>query len=305
MEDELQTAEISLEEKQKLELYLSNFSYNPQQIEFIHSPLENSKLIGIPGGGKTQSIIGKILYHYINNDFIKTQNYILLTFSKKTNLEFLQKAYSVFSDNDGEKYFQRSNVRTIHSLASRINQLYISEENETSQDTVIISALHHILQDSSKIVDIEELRDLKVIFVDESQDISSIQYEFICSLQKILNDIPINMIGDPNQNIYQFQKGNDYYLMNHPGRTYYLIQNYRSIPAIINLINYFRPWTELTPRMIPGRNMEGIENIKPIIFSGSIEEVLDNVIKKIKESKEFKRPTTRYKVNIRSKKKLN
>ena len=38
--------------------------YNKEQLEFINSPVENSKLLGIPGGGKTASIIGKVIYHY-------------------------------------------------------------------------------------------------------------------------------------------------------------------------------------------------------------------------------------------------
>ena len=50
--------------------------YNEEQLEFINSPLENSKLLGIPGGGKTQSIIGKVLRHSkdkeitLNNQFL-------------------------------------------------------------------------------------------------------------------------------------------------------------------------------------------------------------------------------------------
>ena len=33
--------------------------YNQEQYSFIQSKLENSCLLGIPGGGKTASIIGK------------------------------------------------------------------------------------------------------------------------------------------------------------------------------------------------------------------------------------------------------
>ena len=55
--------------------FISNFSqpdsnqikYNEEQLTFIKSPLENSILLGIPGGGKTQCIIGKIIHHYKHN----------------------------------------------------------------------------------------------------------------------------------------------------------------------------------------------------------------------------------------------
>ena len=42
----------------------TKIKYNEEQIDFIQSKLEDSCLLGIPGGGKTASIIGKIIYHY-------------------------------------------------------------------------------------------------------------------------------------------------------------------------------------------------------------------------------------------------
>ena len=44
----------------KSELYII---MNENQLLFINSPIENSKLLGIPGGGKTTTIIHKILNH--------------------------------------------------------------------------------------------------------------------------------------------------------------------------------------------------------------------------------------------------
>jgi len=35
---------------------------NPEQLAFIESPLTDGVLIGIPGGGKTRSILERILY---------------------------------------------------------------------------------------------------------------------------------------------------------------------------------------------------------------------------------------------------
>ena len=64
------------------------------------------------------------------------------------------------------------------------------------------------------------------------------------------------MIGDPNQNIYQFQNGSDQYLINHPGKNFKLIKNYRSTPHIVNFINYFRPWDKLTNKMISTKRQQ-------------------------------------------------
>ena len=268
----------------QIQKHFQTFSYNEEQKKFIEAPLSNLKLLGIPGGGKTQSVIGKILFHYLTGDFTKNTDYIILTFSKRTNLEFLHKGMNIF-DEWKENFFHSKNVRTIHSLASKLH--YDSstsiEELNTMQDTVIISAIFKIDEDPEVLKTFEETKDLKVIFVDEAQDLSGVQYDFLMCLSHHLS-IPIIMIGDPNQNIYQFQKGSDKYLLNHSGFTHHLIQNYRSTPSIINLINYFRPWTQLTPRMVAGKEYTVEENIKPIFFTGSIEEILKNIVDEIRKS---------------------
>ena len=56
--------------------------YDKNQCEFIKSEVENCKLIGIPGGGKTTVIIEKIQY-LKEIKFIKnSRNVIILTYSK-------------------------------------------------------------------------------------------------------------------------------------------------------------------------------------------------------------------------------
>ncbi len=275
---------IEKEQLIQIQKHFQTFSYNEEQKKFIEAPLSNLKLLGIPGGGKTQSVIGKILFHYLTGDFTKNTDYIILTFSKRTNLEFLHKGMNIF-DEWRENFFHSKNVRTIHSLASKLHydSSTSSEEMNTMQDTVIISAIFKIDEDPEVLKTFEETKDLKVIFVDEAQDLSNVQYDFLMCLSHHLS-IPIIMIGDPNQNIYQFQKGSDKYLLNHSGFTHHLIQNYRSTPSIINLINYFRPWSQLTPRMIAGKEYTVEENIKPIFFTGSIEEILKNIVDEIRKS---------------------
>jgi hypothetical protein len=42
----------------------NKMNYNEEQLDFIQSKLNDCCLLGIPGGGKTASIIGKIIYHF-------------------------------------------------------------------------------------------------------------------------------------------------------------------------------------------------------------------------------------------------
>ena len=254
-----------------------NINYNDEQLSFIKEPLNNCKLLGIPGGGKTQSIIGKILYNYTNNIITKNNQFLILTFSRRACNDFIEKG-----KKQNKILFTTKNIRTIHSVAGKI--VYkILQKKSSSQDTVIISSIDLIDNNKEEILEMDEFNNLKVIFVDEAQDISYIQYKFILKIGEITNSYII-LIGDPNQNIYQFQNGSDQYLMKHPGNTYILIKNYRSTPHIVNFINNFRPWNNNTSQMISTKEDNDPLNKKPIIFNGTIEEIIENITNKILKS---------------------
>ena len=95
--------------------FISDIKYNEEQLKFINSPLENSILLGIPGGGKTQCIIGKIIYHFQKKDFQKNSDYLLLTFSRRACHDFIEKG-----SKQNKKYMNIRNVLTLHSLAGKI-----------------------------------------------------------------------------------------------------------------------------------------------------------------------------------------
>lgn len=264
-------------------------TYNIEQLEFINSPLEDSKLFGIPGGGKTQSIIGKILHHFNVKELNKNDNFMILTFSRRACEDF------IFKGKQQSSHFNTHNVRTIHSLSGNIINYYIKKQTK-SLETIVISALYalrenmnnsHITSDEDLSYIPKILRNIKIIIVDEAQDISFIQYELIMQIKKMIN-CSVIMVGDPNQNIYQFQNGSDKYLLNHPGKSYYLIKNYRSSQSIINLINHFKPWASLTPNMIKGNDdyeyNNNEYNNKPIIFHGTMTEIINDIIFKIQRS---------------------
>ena len=53
----------------------------------------------------------------------------------------------------------------------------------------------------------------KFIIVDEAQDINKYQYDLIKLIASKLN-IPLILVGDPNQNIYQFRGTDNYFMIN-------------------------------------------------------------------------------------------
>ena len=121
----------------------------------------------------------------------------------------------------------------------------------------------------------------KAVIVDEAQDVSDIQYKFVMLLAKALGRIrplPVIMVGDPNQNIYQFQGGSDKHLMNHPGDLLTLVDNYRSTKQIVDFINPFRVWNNLPPLVAAS----GKTGVKPAILLGPISKLIENILQDIK-----------------------
>lgn len=215
--------------------------FNQEQLEFINSPLINLKLIGIPGGGKTRCIIEHIHQNIKNNNLKNNNEYLIVTFSRKARQDFIQKGRNYvgkikFCNSSKKNAFVVNNVKTIHSLSG----LLLKKFNKTtsSLNTCVLGGLN-ILQNED--VNLDEFQSLKIIYIDEAQDISQIQNDFIqCLSQKI--NAKLCYIGDPNQNIYQFQDGSDKYLLDFKAdKTVYLKTNYRSTPQLIELFNNIMP----------------------------------------------------------------
>lgn len=301
LKEELEKSKFSLKSIQN---HFDEIHYNPEQLAFIHAPLQSSTLLGTPGCGKSSTIIGKIIYLFLNKIFTKTNQYKLFTFSKRACSDFIEKGRSIHS-----RIFQKNSISTLHSVSGKL-LYYMTQKQSASKNSVIISALY--LFDKLNLENVEHynllksydgFNNCKVIFVDEAQDISDIQYKLIMKIGEFY-EIPVIMIGDPNQNIYQFQNGSDKYLLEHSGPKYYLIRNYRSTPEIVNVINSMRPWDDLTPKMISAmedinknkitsylikkENKEEVEqNLrKPHIIVDNVPNIIKNIIHKIRNLNE-------------------
>ncbi len=244
---------------------------NDEQVEFIKSKLENCCLLGIPGGGKTTTIIKKILYHKYLGEIDKNE-FLIISFSRKACHDFIEKGTQY-----NKKLFSKNNVKTLHSLAGTIINS-VDNSNSMSIDIVICKALYHIKQtNTNEIKNIKGLTKLKLMIIDEAQDISLIQYELATSICSKLK-IPLILVGDPNQNIYQFQNGSDKYLMEHSNRKYYLKKNYRSTPEIVDLVNGIKPWKNIIPDMISTRQ----SGSKPVIVSNTMNNILNDFVERLK-----------------------
>jgi len=248
---------------------------NQEQLEFINSPLQDSCLIGIPGGGKTTTIIHKIINH-LNKKELTKQDFMIITFSKKACHDFIERGEHIIKDT-----FTKNNVKTIHSLSGTIVN-NIDKSKSDSIEIVICKALNYIVSmTTTELKKIKCLKSMKLLIIDEAQDISDIQY----NLAKILSEkmsCALILVGDPNQNIYQFQKGTDKYLLEHSKNKFYLRDNYRSTPELVNLINAMKPWKNIIPNM---RAIKPSINKKPIIYSSNLKNIMKHFMETIIEYK--------------------
>ncbi len=246
----------------------SDDTMNTNQLLFINSDIKNCILTGNPGCGKTKTIIEYCIDKY-NKKIIKSgNNFMIISFSKKAQLDFIKRGKTSSQPN----LFNNKNVKTIHSLSKSIFDKLFNKSSNTI-NTIILATFKNLLNNSDDLIKINSLQNCSFIIVDEAQDINENQYNLIKLISNVLN-IPLILVGDPNQNIYQFQGGSDQFLMNHEkDNIFNLIQNYRSTNQIVQFCNHIRPYNYL-PKMISGKNTN---DSKPLIYCNTIENILEHI----------------------------
>lgn len=253
---------------------------NEEQHLFVHDcEYKYRKLYGVPGGGKTHCIIEKLCVLKENGIINDYNDYLVLTFSRRACEDFIKKGYA-----RNKKLFHNKSIRTIHSACSSI--LYNSNSDAYMNISTIVHDCNEFLKQEGNLLLQKDKNwaTKKIIIIDEAQDISRLQYDFVSTLGKIYN-CPILLVGDPNQSIFQFQNGSDKFLLEHEGEFINLKINYRSSHNIVSFLNNFRPWESygyITTE--PGKITDSGK--KPTIITGDIEECLNHLWKKIISTKE-------------------
>lgn len=200
-----------------------------EQDNYIKYSGGDTKLIATAGSGKTFTIIHKIK-HLIENGF-NSDEILVLTFSRFTRDDFINriKKYKF------ESIINEKTIKTIDSFAKEI----IDKNNDVDVSILSYKLMKYLEKCKNKDLD-EKIKKIKMIFIDEAQDLNETQYK-ILSLIKKKNKTFINLIGDPNQNIYQFRSSSTKYLMEHQGEVFYLTNNFRSHHEMVEFSKYLRP----------------------------------------------------------------
>jgi superfamily I DNA/RNA helicase len=194
-------------------------NYTEEQYKYISNQSKlDTKLIACAGSGKTRCIIGRIMY-LIDNKLFEPSEILVLTFSRFTQQDFIRR----LDDLDKDRIVLRENISTIDAFAKKI----IDKENKVDVSLLSYKLMKFLLNNTQEeLKKNEDLIKYKTIFIDEAQDLNPTQFSILSSLKDKL-ELSLNLIGDPNQNIYQFRKSTDKYLREFISKEFLLTINFR------------------------------------------------------------------------------
>ncbi|WP_044208452.1 RecQ family ATP-dependent DNA helicase [Flammeovirga sp. OC4] len=183
-----------------------------------------------PGSGKTRVLVHKLASLILMED-VKHEQLLMLTFSRAAATEFKMRLKALIGNA-----VYGIEIMTFHSYCFEI--LGKVGDLEKSQN-IIASTV-----DKIKNKEIEQSKITKtVLVIDEAQDMDQAEFELVSTLMEINDDMRVIMVGDDDQNIYEFRGASSKYLedfIQHNGaEKYELTENYRSDMALVDYSNQF------------------------------------------------------------------
>lgn len=181
-----------------------------------------------PGSGKTRVLVHKLASLLLLED-VKHEELLMLTFSRAAANEFKQRLHALIGN--AASYVE---IKTFHSysfdLVGKIGTINNSEH--------IVKQAVQMFRDN----EIEQNKVVKsVLVIDEAQDMDEENYELVCELMKRNEEMRVIMVGDDDQNIYQFRGSDSKYLkmfqIEKNATCYEMTENYRSKKSIVNYAN--------------------------------------------------------------------
>lgn len=183
-----------------------------------------------PGSGKTRVLVHKLAAMLTLED-VKHEQLLMVTFSRAAATEFKMRLKDLIGN--AANFVE---IKTFHSycfdLMGRIGNL------EDSEDVVkkAVEMIHN--------GDVEPERISKsVLVIDEAQDMDEDEYNLVCALMDVNDDMRVIAVGDDDQNIFEFRGSDSKYMRslvnNYDARMYELVENYRSKQNIVRFSNSF------------------------------------------------------------------
>lgn len=267
--------DLKYNKKEYLDTYINNY-YNEEYITKIFNEyfcyikdlctlLEDS-IISIESFMEESSYlklydsVSKLFRPNNYNDLYKNRNIGTIRFTKlddegKELKEKIKKIYeeirnlTKFSEDEVKEFYKKTkdNVKIIIDIINELDEMIdkFKRANESFEFTDIAKMAIKIVKDNERVR--SELKGkFKEIMVDEYQDTSDLQEEFI----KLIENNNVYMVGDIKQSIYRFRNANpfifknkyDLYSKEIGGVKIDLLKNFRSRQEVLaNINDIFRP----------------------------------------------------------------
>lgn len=181
-----------------------------------------------PGSGKTRVLVHKLASLLLTED-VKHEQLLMLTFSRAAATEFKKRLLQLIGN--------AANFVGIKTFHSYCFDLVGKVGNLQTADSIIKIAVEKINDN-----DVESSAITKsVLVVDEAQDMNAHEFELVKALMKQNEDMRVILVGDDDQNIYEFRGSDSKFMqqliVERNAKKYELIKNYRSKANIVSIAN--------------------------------------------------------------------
>lgn len=211
---------------------------NDEQKAVYEAPIDtNLQVIAGPGSGKTHTLTLRVA-RLIQKEQVSPEQILVLAYNRAVVVELKDRLTKLFKDLGYAKLISRLKVFTFHGFCKYCLDNSI---DKSDFDSWVPTFLKELDQNPGRIT--QKLGQIKYVFVDEFQDITSKRLEL---LEKIAHPekTKICVIGDPNQSIYGYDRVKEggtmcprpYYMQFktiYNPTTLFLSTNYRSLPNIL------------------------------------------------------------------------
>ncbi|XLS29303.1 RecQ family ATP-dependent DNA helicase [Flavobacteriaceae bacterium M23B6Z8] len=204
---------------------------SPSQLAIVRdSESKHIAVLAGPGSGKTRVLVHKLASLMLMED-VKHEQLLMLTFSRAAVTEFKKRLLGLIGN---AAHFVE--IKTFHSycfdLLGRVGTL------EKTADII----KEAVLQIRNGAIEMSQITKTFLV-IDEAQDMEESEYLLVEALIEVNEDLSVLMVGDDDQNIYEFRGASSRFLedfiRNHQATPYELLENYRSKTTIVALANAF------------------------------------------------------------------
>ncbi len=215
---------------------------SPEQLKVVNDSKNDNILVSAgPGSGKTRVLVHKVASLLLMED-VKPEQFLLLTFSRPAALEFksrLQKLVGI------DAYY--IDIFTYHGFAFQL----AGRMGDIERSQKILPLVKTAIEQEE--IPLDRIKNKSVVVVDEYQDVSQEEYDFLMAIINCAQKIRVIVAGDDDQNIYEFRGSSVQFMrafiQRKNAQKYVLTKNYRANHNLLAFTNLFLKTTFSAERL--------------------------------------------------------